>query len=305
MNRFALPALLVFLILASVLVNYFILDDLMDIGSPEPATLAEKPLGEEDADRPLVKIGVVSRFAPNVIFNGYQPIMEYLNHEGTYRYELQLSTSYQNAVDRLRDGHVDASFLGAWIYSHLVDEENLVPLLAPLNAAGKSEFQAVLVTRAEGRPSSIADLRGLRVALPSPQSYSGNWLQSSGLGNAGLTVADLDTLHHFAHHPTVVWQVLRGDFDAGVVKESVAAKFADEGLRRVAVSHPIPGPPLVGRNDVPVEVIAEIRRLLLALDRTDPGDRAILDSWTPEFSHGFTPVHRNDYRNAFQTGGGR
>jgi len=298
MKRFLLPALLGALVLAAGLVNLLILEDLVDIGTGDPAIPPGPETLDETAPRPLVRIGVVSRFAPNVIYNGYQPIMEYLEREGFYRYELQLSTSYQDAVDRL-EGRVDASFLGAWIYSHLVADENLVPILAPLNAQGRSEFHAVLVTSAESDMHSLSDLRNLRVALPSPQSFSGNWLQSNGLKESGLTPADLDTLHHFAHHPTVVWQVLRGNFDAGVVKESVAAKYADEGLRRVAVSQAIPGPPLVGRRDVPPAVMAEIKSLLLALDRDQPDDRRVLDSWTPEFSHGFTAVDRDDYRHAF------
>ena len=124
----------------------------------------------------------------------------------------------------------------------------------------------------------------------------------NGLWEVGLTPTDLDTLQHFAHHPTVVWQVLRGDFDAGVVKESVAARFADEGLRRVAMSQAIPGPPLVGRRAADPAVLEEISRLLLALDGMDPDDREVLDSWTPEFSHGFRAVAREDYRHVFGPG---
>ena len=300
MKRFQLPALLGILVLVAGLVNLLILEDLADIRTGGLVLPPNPEFPDEPADRPIVRIGVVSRFAPNVIFNEYQPIMEYLEQEGFFRYELQLSSSYQDAVDRLREGRVDASFLGAWIYSDLADDEDLVPILAPLNEQGRSEFHAVLVTRADSGLLAMADLEGRRVALPSPQSFSGNWLQSNGLKEAGLVPADLDTLHHFAHHPTVVWQVLRGDFDAGVVKESVAAKFAGEGLRRVAVSQAIPGPPLVGGRNLNPDVLAEINRLLLALAPATPADRRVLDSWTPEFSHGFTAVDRDDYRDAFR-----
>jgi phosphonate transport system substrate-binding protein len=247
-----------------------------------------------------VRIGVVSRFAPNVTYTGYQPIMDYLNRAGTRHYELQLSTSYQDAVDRLREGRVDASFLGAWIYGHLAPDEDLPPIAAPLNAEGSSHFKAVLVARASSDLTAVSQLRGLRVALPSRQSWSGNWLQTNGLKDAGLTVADLDSVHHFDHHQTVVWQVLRRNFDAGVVKESVAAEYASEGLRTVAFSQPIPGPPLVGRPGMDSEVLTEISRLLLRLDPHRPEDKAVLESWTPEFSFGFTAVGRGQYRSAFQ-----
>jgi phosphonate transport system substrate-binding protein len=302
MKRFWHPALLAALILAAGLGNFIVLEDLADIRTGDPTFPTGSPPSHARDDRPLVRVGVVSRFAPNVIYNGYQPIMEYLSREGSFRFELQLSSSYQDAVDHLRAGSVDASFLGAWIYSDLAADEGLVPILAPLNAAGRSEFHAVLVVPTSSDLNTMADLRGHSVALPSPMSFSGNWLQTSGLMDVGLTAADLDTVHQFAHHPTVVWQVLRGNFDAGVVKESVAARYAREGLRRIAVSQAIPGPPLVGRADADPAVLAEIKRLLLALDPARPEDRRTLESWTPEFSHGFTAVDRDDYRHAFSPG---
>lgn len=301
----ALPVYFLILLLAGLaVVNGLVLRDLQDISQSGPIghRAGEGP-GLLDT-RPVLRIGVVSRFAPNIIYSGYQPIMDYLNRTGSYVYELRLSTSYQDAVDRLRSGEVAASFLGAWITSSLAGEADLVPLLAPLNSDGKSEFRAVLVTGPDSDLHSLEQLRGRSVALPSDQSWSGNWLQTSGLAGVGLSLADLDSVCHFDHHQTVVWQVLRGHFDAGVVKELVAARYAREGLRPVATSAAIPGPPLVGNRNAPAAALEEITRLLLALDPADPGDREIIDSWTPEFSFGFCPVDRDSYRRAFDGSGG-
>ena len=303
MKRILLPILLVILVALVGVTNYLVLEDLTDISTNSTPLPTGPATGNDLSDRPLVRIGVVSRFAPNVIYAGYQPIMDYLNHEGTRRYELQLSTSYQDAVNRLRDGMVEASFLGAWIFGHLESDEDLLSIAAPLNENGRSEFHAVLVTREDSDLTSTSQLAGLKVALPSPQSWSGNWLQTNGLSDVGLSVADLDSIHHFDHHQTVVWQILRGNFDAGVVKESVAAEYRNEGLRTVAVSQAIPGPPLVGRRGVDPDILVEISRLLLALDPDLPADHRVLESWTHEFSFGFTAVDRRHYQDAFQAEG--
>jgi len=294
--------LLILIVLAALVAAHaLVLVDLMDISLREPLPASDGDGAHDPAGRPRVRVGVISRFAPNIIYAGYQPIMDYLNRHGSYHYELRLSTSYQDAVDRLRRRDVDASFLGAWIYGHLGADDDLVPIVAPLNALGRSEFQSVLVTRLESDIVGIGDLKGRRVALPSAQSWSGNWLQNNALADAGLTVADLDSLHHFDHHQTVVWQVLGGDFDAGVVKESVADEYRQEGLKEVARSTTIPGPPLVGHRSVAPEIIDELRSLLLALDAGDPADWPVLGAWTPEFSHGFTAVDRRRYLEAFFT----
>jgi len=279
--------------------SWFVLRDLSDIATESPTAGVATPVGAWGSGREPVRIGVISRFAPNLIYAGYQPIMDYLNHHGRYQYELTLSTSYIDAVERLRSGDVVASFLGAWIYGHLEAESGLVPVVAPLNANGRSEFRAVLVVGPDSPLRSVGDLRGQAVAIPSPQSWSGNWLQTAGLARAGLAVSDLASIQHFDHHQTVAWQVLRGRFAAGVVKESVAAEFASEGLRAIARSEPIPGPPLAGGGTSPAEVLTELRNLLLALDARDPADRAVLAGWSREFSHGFTAVDRQLYVDAF------
>ena len=275
--------------------NGLVLRDLVDIrqADPLPPPGAARPAGP--AGQQVIRIGVISRYAPNIIYAGYQPLIDYLNRHGTFAYELRLSTSYQDAVDRLRNREVTASFLGAWITGNLESEPDLAPLLAPVNEQGASEFHAVLVTGPDSGINSLRQLAGRRVALPSPDSWSGNWLTESGLPSVGLTAADLDTLHHFDHHQTVVWQVLRGQFDAGVVKEAVARRYYSEGLRPVARSAAIPGPPLVGNRNAPEAALREITRLLLELDPADPADRAVLAGWTADFAHGFTRADKTPY----------
>lgn len=293
---------IVLLVVVLAATNWYILTDLLDIRSrppspaPAPALKTEVP----PSDREPVRIGVISRFAPNVTFTGYQPIMDYLNANSDYHFELRLSTSYQDAVDKLIRREVTASFLGTWIFGHLAGATDLVPLVAPRNATGQSHFHAVLITRADSRIQSLNDLAGVKVALPSVDSWSGNWLQIAGLPSVGLTVADLDTVRHFEHHQTVVWEVLRGRFAAGVVKESVANDYRREGLRIVLRSPPIPGPPLAARRDGPPEVLADLTRLLLQLDPADPRDQAILAGWTPEFAYGFVPARGVDYTRIFR-----
>lgn len=274
----------------------FVLAELSDIsGEPEdwhPAAGAVLRDGE-----PPIRIGVVSRFAPNVIFAVYQPLIDHLNRQGARRYELKLSGSYLEAVEDLRAGRVTASFLGAWIYGRLADDPAFLPLVAPLNTDGVPSFRSVLVAGPGADVRDACGLVGRRVALPSPQSWSGNWLQATALPGCGLRPADLDSLHHFDHHQTVAREVLRGAFDAGVVKQTVYEKYREQGLRAVQWSEPIPGPPLVAAAAAPAAVRDAIRDALLALrPAADPPDAS---AWSQEFRHGFTAVDAGQYRRAF------
>ena len=69
---------------------------------------------------------------------------------------------------------------------------------------------------------------------------------------------------------------------------------------------------MIRSNDVPtaernatlllVMAVGPVKQILLTLDRADPHDREVLDSWTTEFSYGFTTTDREAYTQAFAQG---
>lgn len=246
--------------------------------------------------KPVVRIGVVSRFAPTMIYHGYQPIMDYLTAAGPYVFELRVGASYQQTVQDLVEGKVAAAFLGTFIYVAAHDRYGVVPILEPLNDRMQPTFQAVLVVRDDSPIRSIADLKGKAVALPSPESFSGNWLTMLALGAHGLTLQDLRAVRYFEHHHTVIFQVLRGACDAGVVKDRVAAEYVGRGIREVERSETMPGSPIVVAPAADPKVVAFLSDTLLAVDPRKPEHAEMLRQWDQEFRHGFVPAHDDDYR---------
>jgi len=300
------PGLVIWLVLilalCLVLGNQMVFSKLVDIryrNAPMPQNNGQDAIVSNSTDRTVVRIGVVSRFAPNIIYRLYQPIMDYLNANSGRHHELALSESYQDAARSLRQGEVQASFLGAWMCHQLPPDSGLMPVVMPVNSQGISRFNVVLITAENSSIHSLADLEGHKVAVPSDQAFSGNWLQNGGLESAGLKASDLDSIQHFQHHETVIWQVLRGEFDAGVVKENLAQKYQSRGLRTVAYSPAIPGPPLVICRNNQSDDVQELIQLLLALDRTNARDQALMQSWTPEFAFGFIPVDARAFKEDF------
>ncbi len=294
--------LVLVLTIALIFGNLVVLNRLLDIShqsAPMPTDSDQILPTSRSGDHPVIRVGVVSRFAPNIIYRLYQPIMDYLNANSNNHHELALSESYQDAALSLQKGDVQASFLGAWMCTQLPPDSGLIPVVMPVNAQGLSRFHVALITAEDSPIQSLEDLRGMKLALPSDQAFSGNWLQDHGLNSVGLNLSDLETIQHFQHHETVIWQVLRGSFDAGVVKESMAQKYQQRGLRTVALSPAIPGPPLVICSKNQSEGIKELVELLLALDRNNAHDLALMQKWTPEFSFGFMPVGPRTFNEGF------
>jgi phosphonate transport system substrate-binding protein len=267
----------------------------VDLSRPYPAAteLYEPQYAYADAD--TVFIGVISRYPSAVIYDGYQPIMDYLAAEMQRPFALMLSESYEETVRQLVEGRVAAAFLGSFLYVKAHEEHGIACVVQPVDEAGGTEFSSVLITRAGSDIASIEGLAGRRLALPNELSFSANWLPMHELGRAGLGLDDLAAVRHFPHHHAVVYEVLRGNFDAGVVKRRVATEFLDRGIRIVAVSDPIPGSPLVVPAHHDPVLTAAIADALLRLRPGDPQHAAMLASWDAEFAHGFGPARDADY----------
>lgn len=268
-----------------------------DISDPFPKdAMVVASAGQKTSQAQTVYyIGVISRYPPTLIYQGYQPIIDYLNTHTPYRFALKLNRSYWQAEQQLVNGKVVAAFFGSYLFARERDKYHLHCFLKPLNEQFRPVLHAVLIVPLHSSIHSIKDLRGKKLALPSPYSYSANWLRLGALQKYGLRFSDLDSVHYFAHHHTVVYEVLKGHFDAGVVKDRVAKEFLQRGIRVVAQSPPIPSSPVVMAPGAPPGVIEALKKALLAIDVHDPQMKRMLSHWDREFSYGFVEARDADY----------
>jgi phosphonate transport system substrate-binding protein len=250
---------------------------------------------DRDARADTVFFGVISRYPSNIIYQGYQPLMDYLTAATGYHFVLRLSESYDDTVQQLVEGRVSVAFLGSYLYVKANAEHGIICILQPLNEDAAPQFQSVLVTHEQSDIVSLRDLSGRRLALPSELSFSANWLALHELDQAGLRLADLSAVRHFPHHHTVIYEVLRGNFDAGVVKDRVAREFLQRGVRIVASSDPIPGSPIVLPASHDPALAQAITTALLRVDPADSAFAALVSTWDPEFAYGFTKAQDADY----------
>lgn len=249
------------------------------------------PLGvlPPDDRREEKVVGVVSRLAPSTLYDGYQPILDYLGRTTPYRYRLRAARGYRETVEDLVAGRTQAAFLGSLLYVEAHAAYGVRPLVRPRNALGQPLSESLVVVREDSPARTLTDLAGRAVAVPSPDSFSANWLRVAA--PASLSFRTLS----FSHHEAVVRNVLRGVCDAGVVKERAAAEYIGHGLRVLARSGPIPSAPLVVGHDADPRFTDAIVKALLDLDPAREEDRTILSGWDPEFAWGFAPASDRDY----------
>jgi phosphonate transport system substrate-binding protein len=248
-----------------------------------------------EKEKVAVYIGVISRYPPNIIFKGYQPIIDYLNQNEKFQFELKLSTSYSETVNQLINGEVAVAFFGTLLYTNAHERYGIIPILKPLNEDFKPFFKSVVFTRSNSSIASIKDLKGKRVALPSSESFSGNWLIKYELLKYNILEKDIKEIKNFAYHQNVIYQVLNGDFDAGVVKDRVIGEYDERKIKIIGYSEPVPGSPIVAAKNYDTEIINTIKSRLLQIDLKKSAYRELVKSWDKEFIYGFVEANDSDY----------
>jgi phosphonate transport system substrate-binding protein len=248
-----------------------------------------------DDAQPIVYFGVIPRYNPMIMYRSYQPIMDYLTENTPYRFELKLSRDYSDAVRMLKEGETQVTSLGDVTFVEAQQGFGAIPILRPLNEKGEPFYTSIIIVREDSSIQTVTELKGKSFAFSSHHSTSGNLIPRYYLFRRGVSLFDFESYVNLDSHDAVAKAVLKGKVDAGAVKDVVAYRHKEHGLRYLAVSEPIPSVPIVVRLDAPPEFVAQIKKALLAIDPSDPLQRERMMSWDPEFRYGFVEASEADY----------
>ncbi len=267
----------------------------VDIETVISVKQAEAAFDSTALGKPQVYLSVISRYPPNIIYRGYQPILDYLTAHTPYRFELKLCDEYSSAVSMLVHKEVVAAFLGSYVYVKAHEEHGVIPILKPLNENFEPFSRSVVITSSASDIYSIRDLRQRTIALPSRESLSSNWLVTYEFPRHNIRPGDPAAIVNFPHHQSVLQNVARRLYDAGVTREYLVRQVTDGSLRAILYSDPFPTSPIVVASDYPREVIDTMKAVLLRINRSTPDRETITRDWDNEFIYGFVEAEDRDY----------
>lgn len=259
---------------------------------PLPAAAQDGPAAEK---KKTITFGVIPRFNPHVMYEYYQPLMDYLTRKTPYNFQLRVGRTYMETIENLGKGGTDVAYLGGTTFALARHRFKTRALVKPRNPEGKSTYRSCIVVREDSPIKTLRDLKGKSLALGAKRSTTGSLIPSYLLVEAGIPMNALKELKHFPHHEYVAKAVLKGTCDAGAVKDVVAWKYSGKGLRVIAASEELPNAPIAAGPSLPKEAEEALVRTLLEIDAESPEGRALLADWSPELRHGFVPARDEDY----------
>lgn len=256
------------------------------------ATLAFGWDGSTSADAPL-GLGVASFYHPRLSYQKYQPLVDHLSSRTGRRWELVVAGSHAAAARDLCEGRVALAFLGPFGYARAHALCGAEPLVR-LRSGGRVTYHSDILVRADSTLERLDDLRGHRFGFGAPLSTASHLVPRGMLQEAGLRPGEDVGCRYFEHGEDAARAVLLGEVDACGVRGLTGELFIERGLRRLAESAEVPGPPLVLSPSAPAPLRSSIRDVLLGF----PGaalPRGREPEWDPELAAGFVPAEDSDY----------
>jgi len=243
----------------------------------------------------IVPFGFCPKYNPRIMYQLYQPFVDYLSENAPYQFEIKLFPTYQETIDQFGKGKMMIASCGPVPYVRAKEKYLVAPILRTLSKDGKPYYRGVIVVRQDSSIQSLNDLKGRSFAFGQAWSTAGHILPEYYLMKAKIRLKDLKEYSFLKHHDSVANAVLKGQFDAGAVKDIIAYKYQKDGLRFIFFTEPIPTVPIVVRTDAPKGIVESVKTALLKLDPKNPDYQKTMAQWDEEFKYGFTEASDSDY----------
>jgi phosphonate transport system substrate-binding protein len=248
---------------------------------------------KDPPEKPIVHFGLIPLYTPQLMYEKFQPLMEYLSANTPYRFKMRLTKDYKGIISLLQEGRIDIALLGSasYVAARDISKVEVTPILKCLNSDGNPFYRSIIITRKDKEINNISELQGKSLAFASRWSTSGATVPLYYLYNNGIDLKALSMYFHLRYHDSVVREVLKGNYDAGAVIDTIAYSYKDKGLKFIFISEPIPELTIVVRKGASNTLGDYVRNALLKLKSDDPE----LKEWGEEIRYGFADAFDSDF----------
>jgi len=233
--------------------------------------------------------GSVAMDIPAIMYKRLQPLTRYLSTGLGRPVTLKLSPDMESAIRDLSSGSVDLAYLTpvAYLQAHA---QGGARLLAKTVTEGKGSFQLMIVVKESSPIKTVADLKGRDFAFGDKAAL----LQRAVVVSAGIGLEEFKSYKFIGHYDNIVRGVINGDFDAGILKDTMAYKWDGKGVRILYASPPLPPYNISVSSAVDAKTENKLKKLLLNLNAQDPRYMEIIHALDVKYS-GFAAVDDGEY----------
>ncbi|HEC17998.1 MAG TPA: phosphate/phosphite/phosphonate ABC transporter substrate-binding protein [Gammaproteobacteria bacterium] len=233
--------------------------------------------------------GSVAMDIPAVMHKRLKPLTHYLSKKLGRPVSLKLSPNMGAAIKEVAENHVDLAYLTpvAYIKAHA---KGGAKIIAKTVTKGKASFQLMIVVKEDSPYKTVADLKGKTFAFGDKRAL----LQRAAVVGAGIKMEDFADYKFIGHYDNIARAVLNGDFDAGILKDTMAFAWQGKGLRILAESPPLPPYNIAASGKTDDDTLAKLKDAFLSLDKNNPEHLKIIKAIDKKYD-GFAPTSDAEY----------
>lgn len=236
-----------------------------------------------------IRFGSVAMDIPPMMHQRLLPLTRYLSESLARPVSLFLAPNMATAIDDVATGTVELAYLTPVAYIRARERSNS-RLIAKTVTNGRDSMRLAIVVKKESPIQIISDLAGKRFAFGDRESL----LQRVTLTSAGLPLEALGHYDFLEHQDNTIRSVLHGVYDAGILKEAMALRWLDKGIRIIHLSQEFPPYNIAASPRVSDKLLAQLRDALLNLDENNPEHYAVIKALDPSYS-GFAAASDKEY----------
>lgn len=236
-----------------------------------------------------VTMGSVAMDIPVEMIKRMSALTNYLALNTDLNIRFRPSPNLGSAVEDLGKGQTQIAYLTPVAYIEARKKYGVIPLVAP-TVQGRPSFSLVIGVKAGSGITTPTELKGKRFAFGDEKAL----LQKAAVESMELKSSDFPHFAYLKHYDNIAKAVLAGDFDGGILKDSVADEFKSKGLVVIGSTAPLPSYIFAVNASMPVAVRQRLRKALLALNKTTPDGVATLEAFDKSYD-GFVMVDDSAY----------
>lgn len=234
-------------------------------------------------------LGSVAMDIPAVMHKRLTPLTKYLSKELNMPVSLKLSPNMGTAIKETSQGQVDLAYLTpvAYLKAH---EQGKAEIVAKTVTAGKASFQLMIVVREDSPIKSVQDLVGKSFAFGDEKAL----LQRAVVVESGVKLEQFSEYKFLGHYDNIARAVMNEDFDAGILKDTMAYKWQGKGLRILHTSPALPPYNITASKNVDPALLGQIKQAFLKLDGKNPEHLEIIKALDKKYD-GFAATNDQEY----------
>ena len=236
-----------------------------------------------------LQLGSVAMDIPAEMVKRLTPLTKYLSSKIGQPVNFHASPNLNTAVEDLGTNTTQIAYLTPAAYLEAREKYAALPLVNPLSK-GKGTFTLMIAVQKDSPLKTVQDLRGKKFAFGDKKAK----LQPAVVENAGIKLEEFASYDYLNHYDNIAKAVINGDFDAGIVKDTIAEKFAAQGLRVIYTSPPLPSYIFAVNKNLPPKTIAKLKNAMLALKADTEENKEILTALEKGYD-GFEAASDKDF----------